>query len=597
MRIFCCVEVAVSVLCGFSQEGPAGALVKMEEALASRGQAHRRRATNASGSLSLALAHQDSPQPLAIWWEDQARDEVLAIAGQLWLADGAAFDPAAFMEGLRRGDSPSQLLGPLCGAWVLVARQGQRWWLARDGAGHRALYYGLCQRQLVFGVEPKAVVAYPGFERRLNVSSLARYMAFSYSPGQATMLEDVQELMPGHWLSWSPSDQALTQRRYFTFEDAEPERFDDPQEVWPERFVRAFERAIAARLPKASEPIGLFLSGGIDSSVVAAQLQRQRPGKLRTFSIHFGPEYPHELDFARAVAERCGTEHEEVLIRPKDFLPRLRQIIYALDDPIGDPITVPNFELARHAASQGLRVIFNGEGGDPCFGGPKNLTMMMHHWYGGIEHGPRARERAYLASYRRAYEELRHVLSPSTLAQIDEGRDLEGVLTPFFEVERPRLFLHKLLAINIRLKGGHLILPKVERMYGASGLVAQSPLFDEEIIRLAFSMPGDMKVRGAVEKYVIKQAYKDALPKQIIDRPKSGMRVPVHYWFQKDLRRYARHILSPRELKRAGIFDPKRVKQLLSYETEEGPGRYGIRLWMLLTFELWRRLVIEGESP
>jgi len=153
------------------------------------------------------------------------------------------------------------------------------------------------------------------------------------------------------------------------------------------------------------------------------------------------------------------------------------------------------------------------------------------------------------------------------------------------------------LAINIRLKGGHLILPKVERMYGASGLVAQSPLFDEEIIRLAFSMPGDMKVRGAIEKYVIKQAYQDALPKRIIDRPKSGMRVPVHYWFQKDLRRYARHILSPKEIKRAGIFDPARVKQLLRYETEEGPGRYGIRLWMLLTFELWRRLVIEGEAP
>lgn len=588
----------MSVLCGFSQEGPAQALTKMEAALAPRGQAHRRRAVSARGAISLAIAHQDSPQPLAIWWEDQTHDEVLAIAGQLWRADGEAFAPEAFMASLRRGEDVSALLNSLRGAWVMVARQGQRWWLARDGAGHRALYYGQCQGQLVFGVEPKAVVAYPGFERRLNVSSLARYMAFSYSPGQATMLQDVHELMPGHWLSWSPQERALTQRRYFIFEDAEPERFDEPEEVWPERFVQAFERAIASRLPtREGEPLGLFLSGGIDSSVVAAQLQRQRPGPLRTFSIHFGPEYPHELDFARAVAERCGTEHEEVLIRPKDFLPRLRQIIYALDDPIGDPITVPNFELARYAASQGLRVIFNGEGGDPCFGGPKNLTMMMHHWYGGIEEGPRARERAYLASYRRAYEELRHVLAPPTLAQIDEARDLEGVLSPFFEVERPRLFLHKLLAINIRLKGGHLILPKVERMYGASGLVAQSPLFDEEIIRLAFSMPGDMKVRGAVEKYVIKQAYQDALPKQIIDRPKSGMRVPVHYWFQKDLRRYARHILSPREIKRAGIFDPARVKQLLRYETEEGPGRYGIRLWMLLTFELWRRLVIEGESP
>ena len=124
-----------------------------------------------------------------------------------------------------------------------------------------------------------------------------------------------------------------------------------------------------------------------------------------------------------------------------------------------------------------------------------------------------------------------------------------------------------------------------------------APLFDERIVRLSFAMPGTMKLFRGVEKIVLKRAFAGRLPQSVIDRPKSGMRVPVHYWFQSELRRYAAKILSPRAVRKVGIFDPARVKQLLDYNTEEGPGRYGLRLWMLLTFEIWRRLVIEGEAP
>jgi asparagine synthase (glutamine-hydrolysing) len=238
--------------------------------------------------------------------------------------------------------------------------------------------------------------------------------------------------------------------------------------------------------------------------------------------------------------------------------------------------------------------VFNGEGGDPLFGGPKNLPMLLHHWYGVVRQ-PRFRERHYLASYQRSYEIVADLLSPELKAQIDPGRDREDLLTPFFERHRPRLFLNKLMAINLRFKAARLILPKVDRMFAAAHVVPQSPLFDERLIRLSFAMPRALKLSARIEKVILKLVYADALPRSVIERPKGGMRVPVHYWFQGELKRYARKILSRRNLERAGIFNPDRVRDLLRYDCEGGPGRYGLRLWMILTFEIWRRIVPEGE--
>lgn len=496
-------------------------------------------------------------------------------------------------------DGPAAVIPRLRGGFVLAARLGDSLWLARDALGVRSLSYGLHQGQLYFAVEPKAVLAVPGFPRRLRPAAVAQYLTFSFVPG--SMLLDLHELPPGHWLHFRPG-QPLNITRYWQLEHAEGSEAlsteDTPaiRQHWASQFRQTLTEAVAARRP-ADEPVGVFLSGGIDSSVVTATLaQNQPPQTVRTFAIHFGKGYPNELDFARQVATHCRTNHTEVLVRPQDFLPRLRQIIAYLDAPIGDPITVPNFELARQAAQE-VRWVFNGEGGDPCFGGPKNLPMLLAHWYGGVERGPRFREQAYLASYKRGYEDLAATLSPELWQQIDPERDLEAILTPYFSASQPQLLLHKLLWINISLKGGYLILPKVERMTSACGLTAFSPLFDERLVELGLRMPGFMKLAGGIEKIVLKTAYQDALPTRIIERPKSGMRVPVQSWFQGELQRYARSLLSPQRLRQAGLFNPERVRQLLDYRITDAPGRYGLRLWMLLSFELWRRMTLEGEMP
>ncbi len=513
----------------------------------------------------------------------------IALAGQLTSPKPTAATLQLILQSYRQ--SGAAALDGLRGSFILALQDGDTIILARDGAGVRTVYYGVNDNRFLFAIEPKGITADPSFPRRIRPGAVAQYLTFSFIPGADTMLEGLFELPPGHRVTFQPR-QGVKRHRYFFFETAEADAPDD-EEHWIETFDKAFSDAVEERLPKG-EPVGIFLSGGIDSSIVASAVAERHRHPVKSYAIHFGPNYTHELDFARAVAERCHTDHEEIQILPKHFLKRLRQMIWHLDDPIGDPVTLPNFELSRRVSGD-VRWVFNGEGGDPCFGGPKNTPMLLQHWYGGIEREPNFREVHYLASYRRAYDELDWLLTPEWKAQIDHERDLVGVIKPFFDAQTPKGFLEKLLAINIRLKGAHLILPKVDRMTGAWGITPLSPLFDERMLELAFRMPGRMKLDNGIEKVVLKRAFAHRLPPEIIARPKSGMRVPVHFWFKGELKRYARKILSRRSIEKAGIFDPQRVKQLLDYDIAEGRGRYGLRLWMLITFEIWRRMIVEGE--
>ncbi|MEZ6138530.1 MAG: asparagine synthase-related protein [Pirellulaceae bacterium] len=489
--------------------------------------------------------------------------------------------------------TPQSLRG-LRGSFAVACLSDNQLAIARDAVGCQSLYYGRAGSRWLVATEPKAITSEASFAKRLRPSAIAQYLAFSFVPGSGTMLENLYEAEAGHLVHLCNGDEPRVER-YFQFEDDEysPEQDDADDDKWILQTRQCLEQAVAERLTHSEAAI--FLSGGLDSSIVAAEVARQSSRPVRTFSIHFGTKYPNELSFARAVAERIGSRHEEVLIEPKRFLPRLRQMVWHLDEPIGDPITQPNFELAAHVSAS-HDCVWNGEGGDPLFGGPKNLPMMLLHWYGDAERPINFREQAYLASYRRAYEEWTRLLSNDLKQHIDPTRDLEQILQPFFSSVRPRSFLNKLMAINIRLKGANLILPKVDRMLAAHRLTPLSPLFDDQLTRLSFRMPPTMKLRHGIEKYVLKRAYENDLPREVIERPKSGMRVPVHYWFRKELRRYAASILSKRDIQQAGIFNHERVAQLLRYETEEGPGRYGLRLWMLLTFEIWRRIVVEGEA-
>ena len=517
-------------------------------------------------------------------------DMVLAIAGFACDTDKCIITLSDLLTEIRnRGTG---VFSRLNGDYVCAYHDGVTTSLVRDMAGIRSIYYGQYNNRLVFSVEPKGLLAFPGFPRRLRPASLAQYLSFSFVAGSWTMFRDIQVLPPGHILTCREGMEP--ELRMFCDLYKSDFEHSDNIDTWSSRFVTHFQDAIQDRLPE-SGPVGIFLSGGIDSSIVTAEVSKLYSGPVKTWAVHFGPDFSHELDYASAVAKRCGTCHREVLIRPGDFLPKIRKMVWHLDEPIGDPITAPNFELAR-IASQEVDLIFNGEGGDPCFGGPKNIYMLLNHWYGGSPENQYFREKAYCLSFRRAYEDIELLLTPEFQRHILIDRDIHDVLTPYFTAATPKGFLDKLMTMNIRLKGASLILPKVERMLGAWGIDSLSPLFDWRIVQLSFAMPSRFKVKSGIEKYIFKHAYRDFLPLEVIVRPKSGMRVPVHFWFRGELKKYARKILNKKELKKNGIFNYEYVDQLLNYSKENGSGRHGLKLWMLITFEIWRRIFIEGES-
>jgi len=589
----------VGALFGFWGPPDRGLLERMAAALRHRSRGTPVLVEHPWGSLGFDPSPAEVPRvgALAGTWDDG--DVSFALAGDPHAFSGdpiVADDPTP--AGTRRRiahawrERGSAGLVALRGPWVAAILEPRRLVLARDHVGQRSLVWTRMGERVLFASEPKGLWSLPGFTRRPSLPALAQYLCYSFVPGPATMLADVFALRCGCAVTFDGGEPH--EHRFFDFESiAIDDAIDEP--TWAKRARAACGEAVAARLPAGGD-VGLFLSGGLDSSVIAAELVRRAPARVHSFAIHFGPKRPNELPFARAVAERCGTEHHEIELRPRDFLPRFRQVAWHLDDPIGDPITVPNFELSRRVAGI-TRHVFNGEGGDPLFGGPKNLPMMLGHWYGGLDHGPGSRERAYLASFRRAHDELDRLLTPEARAQIDVERDLVAPLTPLLHAQAPPTLLGKLQAANIRLKGAHLILPKVERMTAAAGVAIQSPLFDPGLVELSFAMPGTMKLRDGVEKWVLKQAYADALPESVTQRPKSGMRVPVHDWFLGEMRGFARELLAPRRLRANGLWSPVRVKQILAYDREHPGGRYGLKLWMLLAFETWRSLVIDGEAP
>ncbi|MFC3244561.1 asparagine synthetase B family protein [Gordonia humi] len=285
------------------------------------------------------------------------------------------------------------------------------------------------------------------------------------------------------------------------------------------------------------------------------------------------------------VAAHCGVGHHVLTVPGQALADRMAETVALLDCPVGDPLTVPNLMLAEAAAAQGRSVILNGEGGDPVFGGPKNLPMLIFELF-RHEPGTRARAQAYLQSYRKCLDDLPVLLTVDALADLEQTAPSTEVLVPYLQQGAMTSLLNQLLHTNLRTKGAHHILTKVERLTAASGVEGRAPLFDRDMIDYAFRVPPAQKLYGTSEKWILKQAVRDALPATIVDRPKSGMRVPVQQWLDGPLRDLTHDVLGSRAALDRGLLNPETVRAWLRKDGALLP-RQGGKLWLVLTLELW----------
>lgn len=510
-------------------------------------------------------------------WSDRADVDDATIVAELFARSGTA------------------AIARLDGAFGLAIEDDEGVVLARDALGERPVYYAALGGTTLFATEIKAMLEHAGLQVRPNLASLSALLVFSFIPGTDTMFEGVCELEPGTYVRLRPGQPPSAPTLYWNLREGVDPEWNDADGA--AHIAKLCRDAIASRIPTDGRRVAAFLSGGVDSSAVVALMAEAGLSPL-CYSVGFGFGQSNELAHARLVADHCGVEHRIIDVEPDGFLELLPEIIWRLDDPLCDCITVPNFILARET-SRDASIVFNGEGGDPLFGGPKNKFMILGEWY--KPYGGYDRHRAYLASYHKFFSDYDALCTPEFVAKSGGTDALCRVVAPYLDDPTTESFLNRLMKINIRLKGGQNILVKVDKMLSCHGVRSASPLFDRRLTEYSMRVPPAAKRRGDVEKYAFKKAIENLLPYAVVYRKKAGMGVPLNHWFRKTrLREYARDILGSDAARQRGYYRQEFVDAL--FDGDGPPDRFsrdrtGELLWMLLAIELWHRVYLEGERP
>ncbi len=469
-------------------------------------------------------------------------------------------------------------------------------WLVRDRLGILPLYYVLRPGWIAFASEAKALMPLIP-DAGVDEGSLDAYLARRFVPAPRTLVEGVTKLPPGH-MAKVEADGTLTITRYWTPDTIQPITVSDEE---AESLVgSALEASVKDNLV-ADVPVGSYLSGGLDSSLVAAfAAARSAPGSMHTFSAGFGDDRNDELPFARTVSSALETIHHEVHVRPSDFQSRWRTLTWHRDAPLSEPADVAVYELAV-AASDHVKVVLSGEGADEIFAGyPKHRMARVSSlpWPRPSRAGFDVLQRNLPSRLARARIALR------ALSAASEDERLVAWFGPFTEAERASLLdstsrepqgssskpggtpLHRMLVADCGPWLSDNLLERGDRMTMAASVELRPPFLDHRMVELGLSLPDHVKIRRGRTKWVEREVARAKLPAIVLERPKVGFRVPLDKWFREGLREYAWDVLTDRSSFVGQVFDPVAVRELLTCHDRNRSDESN-RIWTLLSLEVW----------
>ncbi|HOK63555.1 MAG TPA: asparagine synthase (glutamine-hydrolyzing), partial [Soehngenia sp.] len=501
-------------------------------------------------------------------------------------------------------------------AIVIYDKEVQKLIFIRDRAGVKPLNYYFKDGLFLFSSELKSFHEHPNFEKEINVDALALFFQYSYILEPHTIFRHTYKLPAGHYAELNIQNAEFKIHKYWDVIDSyNKPKLDISFEEAKAQTEKLLKSACEYRMV-SDVPVGMFLSGGYDSSAVTAILQKDRTEKLKTFSIGFNEEKYNEAQYAKKVAEYLGTEHTEYYCTQKDaqeLLPLMSQI---WDEPFGDSSNIPTTLVSR-LARKSVTVSLSADGGDEIFGGYDKYTLSLKYqkmfskipFRSAIGSMMEAIEPKYLIGLNKTYnfgnryEKLKILLTAKNELEIMNGvgyyfnpSEVDKLLgttsklsTSFDDVTR--LMPHndcidKMMAIDYKTYQLDDILTKVDRATMSVSLEGREPLLDHRIIEFVATLPSSFKIKDGNKKYILKSIVHDYIPKELMDRPKMGFSIPLNEWFGDELKKYVLQYLDSAKVAKTGLLNVAEVERLKK-EWLENSSFSANKIWLILTFMMW----------
>jgi len=487
--------------------------------------------------------------------------------------------------------------------------------VARDRIGIKPIYYAEQSGRLYFGSEMKSLLEAPGLPRAIDLDALDHYLSFLYTPRDGSIFSSIRKLPPGHLLTWH--EGRVTIEQYWQMAAAEPFRGSEAEAVAQLRSV--LSDAVRCHL-LSDVPLGAFLSGGVDSSVVVGLMTEATGQRVKTFSIGFDEPAFDELEHARRVAEHFATDHHEFVVTP-DGLDILDRVVSHFDEPFADSSAIPTWYVSEMARRH-VTVVLSGDGGDELFGGydrylphprvvafdrysPSALRRVATIAAAGLPHGARGKnflrhvgrdqQGRYLDAIRFFGADEKPALLTADVWRQLRGPDPETRLARHFNRFAALPWASQMMRFDAETYLPEDVLTKVDRMSMAHSIESRVPLLDNEVIEFAATLPAALKIKNGRRKHVLKEVAATLLPADILNRRKQGFGVPLGVWFRGGLRElFADTLRSATSLQR-GYFQPAFVKRIVE-EHVSGRRDHTLPLWQLVVFEKWHQLYVDAAG-
>jgi asparagine synthase (glutamine-hydrolysing) len=509
-------------------------------------------------------------------------------------------------------------------AFAIWDQRKQELFIARDRLGVKPLYYvHTDDGSLYFGSEIKSLLEARAVKPEINYAVLSDYLANHAPSGEETLFRGVKRLLPGHVMTWSDGEVSI--RRYWDVDFSKDDDVHDDKS-YIDQWSELFRESVRLRL-MADVPLGMFLSGGIDSSAIAAVMSGMVSEPIKTFSVAFREREANELEYARLVADAYKTNHHEVVVTPEQFFATLPRLVWHEDEPLAHPSSVALYFVSK-LASKHVKVVLTGEGSDELLAGYGRYRRTIWNLAWGRQYnkltpsiardtirkqierlpqGGRMRQKL-MRTFLVLSPELESIyfdnfaVFPTSMQQhlfTPETKDRIRSVDPYVELRRllertkDLSLLDGLLYADIKTYL-HELLMKQDQMSMATSVESRVPFLDHKLVEFTAKMPDTMKLRGGTTKYVLRESMKGVLPEEILTRSKMGFPVPIGAWLRGSHAVIVdEYILSDRAMSR-GIFDGDFVKQLV--KRHKAGENHSERLWSLINFEMWQRQFFDGET-